>query len=171
MKDVTFVLLGYDNPLDQYPGAVVPVGRLNGRLVVVYTTMSDGKSHVTDNVAEDIEFTPLTNELRFLLAGFDYLEENLFGLAEDRVVRYRVAEQEAFFLSLLEDPSFAQANPFIRLSLARGTSCGDIICQEVKRCYESLTDTPAFAADWLPKEIVELQSRGIDTAVLESLLL
>ncbi len=170
MSSNTFELLGFSNPLDDYPSPIVPIGRLNGQLVAVYTTMKDGVSHVTETLSEEAAFDRLTPELKDALGGFDYLFDNLYAVTSTDVRKYHVADQKEFFLSLLADDNFAPDNPFARLSIAQPTGEPAIILAEIKKCYKGLGKTPRFKKAWLIQEIEQMRADGIDVAEIETLL-
>ena len=78
-----FELLGWDNPHGRYPATVVPVDRIDGRLVAVYP----GGTERIDPILEDAAYTHFTNKELETFRDFDHLNEQLFAMSEDRVTR------------------------------------------------------------------------------------
>ncbi len=107
---MAFELLGWDNPYERFPAPAIPVGRLDGQLVAVY---SGGEKH-DDPIPEDAVYRHLTTEQIKMFKGFDRLRERLFASSEHVVTRYARCDEAIFFLKLLAEPSFCQDFPEMR---------------------------------------------------------
>ncbi len=110
-----FGLLGWHNPFGRFPAYVIPVGRLDGKLVAVYPS---GKKRA-DEISENAVYTHFTPEQLKSFQGFDYLEERLFAFDEHKVTRFSVRTEAQFFTKLLQDPEFCKDFAEMRESLQR----------------------------------------------------
>ncbi len=136
--DKLFELLGHDNPFGRYPSPVVPVGRLNGRLVAVCEG-AIGPEPV--NVADDAGYVRYDGALASKRQWFDYRFYRLFAFSEEDVTIYHVANQAAYFSHLLSDPEFSSNNPFLRFSLAKVVSQPAVLIDELYNCVATLRRT------------------------------
>lgn len=157
MPDSDFELLGHDNPFGRYPGPVVPVGRIDGHLVVVFTGR-DGPELV--NVAPDAEYVSHDDRLASTLRYFDYRVNRLFALSEKDVTYYDVDSEAQYFSDLLADPDFSNTNPFLRFSLAKVISQPFVLIDELYNCVAAVRRTSAeeFVDSWYKQQREELLS-------------
>lgn len=145
-----FLLLGHSSPLGRYPAPVVPVGRLDEKMVAVYA--GEEESNVVP-ITEDCPYVIHDPALRRSLYGFDYRRQRLFALEEDRILSYSVEREREFFLTLLEDPQFSRDNPFLRLSLAKSSRKASAIARELSSCvYELSRRASHYLDDWIDEE-------------------
>lgn len=144
MSRTTFELVGHDNPLGRYPAPVVPIGRLNGSLVVIYAAEPGS------------EVFPLRAKVRFIrhgkllkesLKGFDYRLHRLFAFGDSDVEFYPIQSEAQYFRDLLRRPSTRHESPFFRLSLAKGAGQPTLIVQELITCLEELSAGPGGFVD------------------------
>jgi hypothetical protein len=110
---MAFELLGWDNPYEQFPAPVIPVGNLDGQLMATYPEAGD------DPVPEDAVYIHFTAEQLEALQGFDRVKERLFATDANTVSRYNAKGEAAYFAKLLADPSFCQTFPAMRPILQR----------------------------------------------------
>ncbi len=154
MSDTIFELLGHDNPLGRYPAPVVPVGRLNGNLVVIY---SGNEMAEPFGLEEDCEFVKHGALLRETLRAFDWRRHRLFAFSKNDVVIYLIEFEHDFFTALLSDRTFSIENPFLRLSIAKATYSVELIKQEVALCALTLSQSaPSFVDNWYEAQILAL---------------
>jgi DNA-binding protein HU-beta len=144
MSRTTFELVGHDNPLGRYPAPVVPIGRLNGSLVVVYAAESGS------------EVFPLRARVRFIrhgkllkesLKGFDYRLHRLFAFGDSDVEFYPIQSEAQYFRELLRRPSTSHESPFFRLSIAKGAGQPTLVVRELISCLEELRAGPSGFVD------------------------
>lgn len=154
-SDPTFVLLGHDSPLGQYPAPVAPVGRLDGELVCLY---ADRDGSVTwEAIPEESSYATHGGVLAETLAKYDFLRDRLFAFSAESVVFYAVEREHLFFEQLLSDRSFSAYNPFVRLALAKQIRNSDTLLREVRGCVRHLQKrSPNFLPRWYQAEREEI---------------
>ncbi len=144
MTERRFELLGHDNPFGVYPAPVVAVGRLDDHLVAVYAGEEAQETVVID---EDSIFVEHTDAIGGGLGGFDFRLHRLFAFSADRVVYYSIDEEEGFFRELLNTETLREDDPFLRLSLAKGTGSPEVIRAEMRSCLVELSEQTPFLID------------------------
>jgi CheY-like chemotaxis protein len=154
-----FTLVGHDSPLEQYPSLVLPVGhRPDGRLFVVYQG-APGKQE--DPISDQSRFVRYSKELLYQLRFFDPGTHQLFAYSETDVKFFAKAEEAYFFDDFLSDGTYADMDPFIRLSFAKLTRNPQRVIPEIGGCLLHLRETPTFLRSWCAMEVKQLlQSLG-----------
>jgi hypothetical protein len=112
-----FTLLGHDCPYGQYPAPVIPIGRLNGRLVAIYPGGSAGRT--IEDLQPDSVYVDHDLGLQTALQGFNYLSHRLFAYSERDVSYYAIAEEKKFLDDFLATPRFRHCNRSIRSMLQK----------------------------------------------------
>ncbi len=142
-----FVLVGHDCPLGEYPSIVVPVGKLEGQLVVLYSSPDAPKPVPVSNRSAYVQHSAETTRK---LAQFDHKRHGLFAFGEQSVMIYRVGQEGEFFARLLRSSESSALEPFYRFSLARETRQPDLIREAFDECVRQLrSDSPQFAEQWI----------------------
>jgi hypothetical protein len=155
MQDYKFKLVGHDNPLKNYPAPVVPVGYIENRLVAVYSKTNSSDIVQIEEDSVFIKHSPLLAET---LRPYDYLHHRLFAFSETNIVHYSAEYEDSFFRALLEDLTFSENNPFLRLTIAKPTKDLELIKREIYFCSLKLKSTSIdFAALWYSKELETLK--------------
>jgi hypothetical protein len=111
-----FTLLGHDCPFGQYPAPVVPIGRLQGRLVAI---LPGETSPVVEDLPADCHFVHYDRLMRKKLRTFDYQSERLFAFSDQEVECYPAQEEKQFFQELLREPGAGLASRFMESVLPR----------------------------------------------------
>ncbi len=161
-----FQLLGHDNPLDEYPAPVIPIGRYQGEVVAVYLDSKNfSLSYLTLDL--DVEYVKYDEQFKQNLGEFNYCRDRLFAFSENEVFSYPLAAEKDLFSWLLIDKNFSQDNPFLRRSLAKVTENIDIIRQELTGCINYLKlKSPDMIPSWykIEKEKLSLiwQRNGLE---------
>ena len=146
-EHVKFALVGHDCPLGEYPSIVVPVGRLEEHLVVLYSSPNGPQLvHISDESAY-IHHSSDTNRK---LAEFDHKLHGLFAFGEQSLTTYVVGREGEFFARLLRSSESAALDLFYRFSLAKESGEVDLIKQAFDECVRKLrSDSPEFAEQWI----------------------
>ncbi len=158
-----FELLGHDNPLGRYPAPVVPVGRLNGSVVVVYATTGNEQEVVV--VDPDVEYVRHDVATKDKLASFEYSRDRLFALGETNIRKYSINDERRFFAKLLKEPGIKHQDPLLRLSLAKGAKAKRVVQKEIVECLNHLNSekdaaTTAFVDAWYQAQRKSLVDRS-----------
>src|SRR5687767_4923743 len=146
-------LIGHDNPSGRYPAPVVPILALGDRLAVVFA--ADGPAQLVE-IDSEAQFVHHDARLQSSLQEFDPNAHHLFAFDETRVVLYEVAKQPTFFEGVLEDATFAAANPFLRLALAKTTHQAHVIRRELMACLTTFQSTPDLRDSWYRAQYDEI---------------
>lgn len=166
MTRARFALLGYDNPLGRYPAPVVPVGRLDGRLVAAY---SGAQSPSYLALEDDVEYVKFDGAARGKLAAFDPHVHRLFAFGEWDVRLYPIAREGEVFSEFLNQKNFSGCNPFLRLSLAKVTNDSRLIIRELRSCVLWMHNSaPALLDSWYQSQLgslVQYLSPGLYAAI------
>src|SRR5258708_14416634 len=120
----TFVLVGHDCPLGEYPSVVVPVGTVGQQLVVLYNSPT-GPELVP--VSNESEYAKHSVETTRMLSDFDGSKHGLFALGEQSVLMYLHGQEAAFFANLLRSGDLVFIDPLYRFSLAKDARQHDLI--------------------------------------------
>jgi small subunit ribosomal protein S2 len=150
MAQEEFLLLGHSSPLGRYPAPVIPVGRLDEKMVAIYAR--GGEPDVVP-IAAGCSYVAHDASLRRSLSEFDYRSHRLFALEEDRILSYPIEREREFFLTLLKNSQFSEDNPFFRLSLAKSSREASAIERELRPCVEELSHRALNYLDaWIEEE-------------------
>jgi hypothetical protein len=112
---MSFNLLGFDNPLDEYPAFVIPVGRLNRRLVAVYP----GGNQRFDYIPEASLYKRFSREQLEKFQDFDPLRHRMFADDETNVFIYTPEEEKEFLRTRLNNPEFCRDSPYLRREIEK----------------------------------------------------
>lgn len=113
-----FQLLGHSCPYAHYPAPVIPVGMLDGALVVVYAAGSKNAPTI-ELVTGNRIYVPHHEYLNNALAHFEYRKHRLFAYSETDVTAYEIAREREFFLCFLNTAKSDECYPAIRKMLER----------------------------------------------------
>jgi hypothetical protein len=153
MTGGTFSLLGHDCPYGRYPAPVIPVGRLDGKLVALYP----GAEGPHIEFVEGCEYVEHPKAVAESLRKFNYRVDHLFAFRPDRIERYETDQETDFFMDFLNRPEYRGSDPFLRLILAKQTANPDLILAAIEACAEQLrTTAPTSVGDWYRRELGEL---------------
>jgi len=142
-----FVLVGHDCPLGEYPSIVVPVGKLEEHLVVLYSS-PNGPQLV--DVSSESAYVHHSSDTNRKLAEFDHKLHGLFAFGEQSLTTYVVGREGEFFVRLLRSSESADLDLFYRFSLAKESGEVDLIKQAFDECVRKLrSDSPEFAEQWI----------------------
>jgi CheY-like chemotaxis protein len=149
-----FTLLGHSCPSSKYPAIVLPVGRRNKKLVVLYQG-----AEVPDQEEEipgDYEFVRYKPPLRTSLTNFDPTLQRLFAYDADDVITYGKDDEAQFFQEFLMDEKYSSIDPFIRFSFAHLAGDSALLLKAIGQCLTVLAErTPRFSATWVKNEAVQ----------------
>ncbi|HEX6098457.1 MAG TPA: hypothetical protein VF432_19225 [Thermoanaerobaculia bacterium] len=160
---MTFTLLGHDAPSGRYPAAVVPVGEREGKLVAVFS--SKNGNVIEEAVAPEAKFVRHQREAQDRLRYFNAATSALFAFDERDVVSYPIAGEQRFFESLLTEPKFEHADPYLRLALALETGYDDLVGPELVRAVAALVENARpFLTSWYEQTAVRLATHGFRLA-------
>src|SRR5260370_6776314 len=112
----TFVLVGHDCPLGEYPSVVVPVGTVGQQLVVLYNSPT-GPELVP--VSNESEYAKHSVETTRMLSDFDGSKHGLFALGEQSVLMYLQGQEAAFFANWLRSGDLVFLDPSYRFPLPK----------------------------------------------------
>jgi len=132
---VEFELLGHDCPLGHYPSLVVPVGRLAGGLIAVYTGQSGSQFHP---VTSDSQFALHDSTTADMLKHFDPLAHGLFAFKETEIVVYETGKEREFYSRLLRSSAAGSIELFYRLSLALEAGEPSLIRPLFSKCTKQM---------------------------------
>lgn len=142
-----FVLLGHDCPLGEYPSIVVPVGKLDEHLVVLYSSLHGSE---LIKISEDADYVRHSAETTQNLAEFDPSLHGLFAFGEQSLMIYFAGHEGEFFARLLRSKESSVFDPFYRFSLAKESHEPDLIKLAFGECVRKLrAESPEFAEQWI----------------------
>jgi hypothetical protein len=155
-RSVGFRLLGHDCPYGLYPAPVIPVGEQpDGTAVAIYPGGAGGPT--PQPIDRDAEFVVHSRGLSTELGHFDWLTDRLFAYEPGDVVRYAADGEWRFLAELFGSPRLANADPYVRLMLAKHTRQRRLILREIGACYADLMKTDRDSADaWRAHELALL---------------
>jgi len=113
-----FQLLGWDNPYgeDSYPINVIPVGLIDGRLVVVYP----GDKENPEAIDPGSVYRHFTPEQLCCLRDFDHERDLLLAMNSSEIEFYPASRDKTVFRKLLATrPPYWEDHPAIRKMLQR----------------------------------------------------
>lgn len=169
------MLIGYQNPLDDYPALVIPIVRVRGKHYAV---------HEAERSVYELEPLNPRESFRRLdvvageLASFDYERQGLLALGPEDITAYRRTEMETLFRRLLSDSDFAAHRPFTRYSFARLAKVPEVLGREFAHCLswlvlqEHIEGTPhdhSFIESWYEAQVTELGASVGESPWLEAL--
>lgn len=170
MSDGKFELLGHDNPFGHYPAPVVPIGRLENALVVIYAGKENNQIVVA--LDKDVSFVSHEETTKSFLRDFNYLIHRLFAFDKQQVVFYPIQAEQSFLADLLNNPIIRQEDPFFRLALAKGSKRPDLITAEMVSCLDEFDivkpSSDAFIKVWYAAQRATLSE---ETAIGSQLVL
>ncbi|HZS53232.1 MAG TPA: ATP-binding cassette domain-containing protein [Bryobacteraceae bacterium] len=133
-----------------YPGPVVPIGRLAGRLVAIYHS-EDGETEAIE-IADRAKFVVHDAGLAATLSSYNAATELLFASSPAKVEAYQLRYEK---VDLLRFRHYSE-DPFYRLTLSSATDSLETIKQDVKACLQKILVSapdlaPSWYADWRQK--------------------
>jgi hypothetical protein len=161
-----FLLIGHDCPFGAYPAPVVPVGKLDGKLVAVY---AGAQNATVSEIAADSHFVVHSPRINEQLNEFSYERQRLFAYSADEVVSYATSEEREFLARVLDDSLLRIEDPFMRLALAKGTRDASVTLRELQACAKNLNlSASELIPDWYQRELESAANAGVDIKALPS---
>ena len=147
LEERIFELAGHDCPLGDYPSIAVPVGKIDGQLVAVYSGEDGATFRPVDQSAKYNRHNRATAST---LRDFDPLRHGLFAFNETDIVIYDLGKEKSFCFYLLRSSAAFFIEPFYRLSLAVETAEMSLIRPVYFSCAKHLTrDAPELSESWM----------------------
>lgn len=155
-----FKVIGYACPLGRYPSPITPIieddkGKYNA--VYLNYDKENNLDLVTEPVRPNSKFSRLSDlpedqKNKFEQLQFDYRRQRLFAISEEDIKCYDAKEEASFFTELLEDKKFFRDEPFVRISLAKGTQDSSLLYYELDSCKRYLKKNNRELLPFLEKE-------------------
>jgi uncharacterized small protein (TIGR04563 family) len=162
-----FELLGHYAPFG-YPGVVVPIARVDGKLVAAQISQTRGV--VFEALAPESEYVGHDAQLTAQLRSFDPSRDRLWAFTCDDVRQYDVDGQRQFFQSLLASSAAALENPFLRFALSKLTLDLRLVREQTTSCLAALAHDARLQHAWkgsvLDPTLDEFEARQLAGAAL-----
>jgi nucleoid DNA-binding protein len=139
-------LIGHDNPLGHYPAPVIPIVQHKGALMAIYAR--DSGPEVV-RLSPRVKFIHHEETLRESLNKFDYQVHRLFAISKELLEFYPIRSEARYLRDLLSRPLILRADPFLRLSIAKGTGQAPLVVKEMISCIRELKQgSEGFVTLW-----------------------
>jgi|LakMenEpi03Aug12_release.lakeMendotaPanAssembly.Ray.scaffolds.fasta_scaffold348401_1 hypothetical protein len=172
----SFKVIGYVCPLGRYPSPITPIveddkGNYNA-VYLSYDRENNNLDLITEPVRPNSKFSRLSDlpehqKNKFEQLQFDYRRQRLFAISEEDIKPYDAEKEVSFFTQLLDDKDFFRDEPFVRISLAKGTQDSYLLYHELGSCKLYLQEYNPELLPFLEKEEAKFRENYPDFQLLD----